>query len=171
MGDVLSTPSSLNGNATELSLGILIYFPASERLSNSLFDKTFLVQSSHCSAANTNIGLECWSVFIFKEQKLCWWWFQSQVLTCTVVVHNGSFTGTRSLDCIPVLVQNVLSSLCLCTEPWAGIIWKDHKKQQDLPRCGANWKQIQKLKPTHLDSVFSQIKEVPMLCAAQIQMY
>lgn len=85
--------------------------------------------------------------------------YKSQVPTCTVVVHYGSFTGTCSLDCIPVFVQNVLSSLCLCTEPWAGIIWKDHKKQQELPWCWASWKQIQKLKPTHLDSVFGQIKQ------------
>lgn len=48
--------------------------------------------------------------------------YERQVLTCTVIVYDGSFARAGSLNRIPVFVQNVLRSLCLCAEPWAGII-------------------------------------------------
>lgn len=104
VGDVLSTTSSHNGNTKELSLGILILFPASEGLSHRLFDKTFLVQSSHRSAANTDTGLEYWSVFIFKEQKLCGWWLQKpgSHLHCRSslwLLHWDSFSWLHSCIC------------------------------------------------------------------------
>lgn len=98
--------------------------------------------------------------------------YKSQVLTCTVVVHYGSFTGTCSLDCIPVFVQNILSSLCLCTEPWAGIIWRTIKNNRSYPGVGPTESKHKNLS-LHIWTLFSARpnKELLVSHAAQIQMY